>query len=322
MATSASKWSKYTFAFYNLENLFDTVNDPDKADDDFTPDGFKRWNQARLRKKVRNLGHIIQQIGFKETGFPPVLVGVAEVENKLVLQELRDSEFLKDKGYQFIHYESKDERGIDTALLFRSQYFEVLSSTAHEVFFIDDDGEKDYTRDILEVKGRLEGQEVSVLVNHFPSRREGEKLTAPKRMLVAKKNEAVIKEILSKDPEAKIILMGDFNDDPHSASIQHLMAQGFYNPMELLLTQEDGSLTFKGDWNLFDQILVSENFLQMHGNPFRFQKATIFGENTVRVHDGPYEGHPFRTYAGPKYIGGVSDHFPVYSIFKILKQNM
>ena len=320
MTHTDTSWSKYAFAFYNLENLFDTENDPQKADDDFTPDGFKRWNQARLTKKVRNLGHIIQQIGAKETGFPPVLVGVAEVENKLVLQELIDSEHLKDKGYQFVHYDSKDERGIDTALLYRSTYFKILHSKAHEVFFIDNDGEKDYTRDILEVKGTIEGQEVYILVNHFPSRRAGEKETAPKRMIVAQKNETIIKHIRQEDPDAKIIIMGDFNDDPHSASIQYLMAQGFYNPMELLLTQEDGSLTFKGDWNLFDQILVSENFLQMHGNPFRFQKATIFGENSVRVFDGPYEGHPFRTYAGPKYIGGVSDHFPVYSIFKILKQ--
>ncbi|MGK0386222.1 MAG: hypothetical protein ACI849_000831 [Patiriisocius sp.] len=320
MATPSTSWSKYALAFYNLENLFDTVNDKNKSDDDFTKKGFKRWDKAKLGKKVQDLGNIIQQIGFKETGHPPVLVGVAEVENNLVLQELIDSEHLKEKGYQFVHCDSKDERGIDTALLYRSQYFKVLTTKAHEVFFIDNQGEKDYTRDILEVKGTIEGQEVYILVNHFPSRREGEIESAPKRMRVAKKNIAIITNIQAEDPQAKIIIMGDFNDDPHSASIVHMVAQGFYNPMELLLTKEDGSLTYKGKWNLFDQIIVSENFLKMHGNTFRFHKAAIFGEDVVKVNEGDYEGYPFRTYAGPKYLGGISDHFPVYSIFKITKQ--
>ncbi len=309
--------SRYTIAFYNLENLFDTVNDPEKMDDTFTPKGDAKWTEHRLASKVRKLGSVITSIGQGDNPYKPVLVGVAEVENASVMQRLVDAPHLKELGYSFVHFDAPDERGIDTALLYRSAFFKVLSSEAVFLPLETSQGKPDFTRDILHVTGELEGQRVHVLVNHWPSRRAGEKETAPKRLAAAKKNREVISKIKSTEPEARIIVMGDFNDDPQSNSVTHLMDADFYNPMQMLLTRDQGSTSYKGQWNLFDQILVSNNFMKTYDNPFSFEKAAIFNAASVVIREGKYKGNPFRTYAGPKYLGGVSDHFPVYGIFEI-----
>ncbi|MFT5231059.1 MAG: endonuclease/exonuclease/phosphatase family metal-dependent hydrolase [Patiriisocius sp.] len=310
--------SRYTIAFYNLENLFDTVNDPEKMDEDFTPQSDRKWNEDRLAAKVRKLGSVIARIGEQDNPNYPTLVGVAEVENEFVMQRLVDSPHLKELGYSFAHFNSPDERGVDTALIYRSSFFKVLTSEAIFVPIVTPKGHPDLTRDILHVTGELEGQRVHVLVNHWPSRRAGEDETAYRRMEAAKKNRTVIAAIKSTEPAARIIVMGDFNDDPHSASIAHLMDTDFYNPMQLLLTPDEGSATYRGQWNLFDQILVSNDFMKPYDNPFSFEKAAIFNEKSIIINKGKYKGNPFRTYAGDKYLGGVSDHFPVYAIFKIV----
>ncbi|WP_115122973.1 endonuclease/exonuclease/phosphatase family protein [Marinirhabdus gelatinilytica] len=307
----------YTFAFYNLENLFDTVDDPHTLDDDFTETSDRKWNEKRFRKKIKKLGSVIQQIGYEEIGFPPVLVGVAEVENNYVLEQLVHSKFLKQKEYGIVHFESPDERGIDTALLYRKKYCTVLNAKAHPVYLETETGERDYTRDILCAKLELEGHPFYVLVNHWPSRRAGVKETAPKRMVVAKKNIAIVKNITAENPDARIVLMGDFNDDPESESVQHLVANGFYNPMELLLTHESGSLSHKGAWNLFDQLLVSHNFMKPYKNPFAFEEASIFNKRHLTEYEGRRKGNPFRTFLGRRYAGGFSDHFPIFVRFSM-----
>ena len=309
--------SRYTIAFYNLENLFDTVNDPEKMDDTFTPKGEAKWDENRLASKVRKLGSVIASIGQQDNPYKPVLIGVAEVENAAVMQRLVASPHLKELGYSFVHFEAPDERGIDTALIYRASFFKILSSEAVFLPLKTPEGKPDFTRDILHVTGELEGQRVHVLVNHWPSRRAGAMETDPKRMEAAKKNRDIIAKIKSTEPDARIIVMGDFNDDPQSESILHLMNTDFYNPMQLLLTRDEGSTSYRGQWNLFDQILVSNNFMKPYDNPFSFEKADIFNAASVVINAGKYKGNPFRTYAGPKYLGGVSDHFPVYGIFEI-----
>lgn len=309
--------SKYTIAFYNLENLFDTVNDPEKMDESFTPEGDRKWTEERLAAKVRKLGSVIEKIGQTAIQHPPVIIGVAEVENALVLERLTASKHLKELGYSIVHFDAPDERGIDTALIYRSEYFKVVSSEAVNLPLKTPSGKPDFTRDILHVTGDLEGQRVHILVNHWPSRRAGADETDPKRLDAAKKNREIIDKIKTATPDARIIVMGDFNDDPTSKSILHLMDTDLYNPMQLLLTNEEGSTTYRGQWNLFDQIIVSNNFMKPYDNPFSFEKADIFNEASVMVKEGKYKGNPFRTYAGPKYLGGVSDHFPVYSVFKL-----
>lgn len=319
--TFASKtdFNHYTIAFYNLENLFDTVNDPKTLDDDFTEFSEKKWNKNRFRKKIKKLGRVISQIGYNSILHPPVLTGVAEVENKSVLDELIASRFLITKGYQYVHFDSPDERGIDTALLFRKDYFTVLHKEAFPLYIDNQNGERDYTRDILYVKGQLENETVHILVNHWPSRRTGGIETSYKRIAASNKNREIISGITSKEHNAKIIVMGDFNDDPASESVKNLTQADMYNPMELLHTKYSGSLNYKGNWNLFDQILISNNFLQQYGNLFRFEEAKIFNPKNLQEYKGRYKGNPFRTFIGKKYLGGLSDHFPVYGIFSIKK---
>ena len=307
--------NQYTFAFYNLENLFDTINDPKKLDDDFTSSSKRKWTEKRFRKKIRDLGNVIHQIGYTDILHPPVIVGVAEVENKFVLQKLVESDYLKNKNYGIVHFDSPDERGIDTAMLYRKKYFTVTHKKAVSFNLINEDGVRDFTRDILHITGILENQKVHILINHWPSRRAGTQETAYKRIAAAEKNKEIIAEIVEEDPEARIVIMGDFNDNPQSESLKNLVGTSFYNPMELLHTHLKGSLSYKGNWNLFDQIILSNNFLKQYGNSFRFKAAKIFDPDSLKEYKGRKKGTPFRTFVGRKYIGGISDHFPVYSIF-------
>jgi len=239
---TSEKYDNYCIAFYNLENLFDTVNDPKTLDDDFTEDSEKNWNERRLKKKLRKLAKVITKIGKKDIGFPPVLLGVAEVENSSVLDKLINTQRLKKRGYKYVHFDSPDERGIDTALLYRKELFKVLEKKVHGLFVTNEAGERDYTRDILHVFGLLEEEPVHILVNHWPSRRSGAEETSYKRIKAAEKNIEIISNIVHDNPSAKIIVMGDFNDDPHNESIQKLTETGLYNPMDVLLSNEDGSL--------------------------------------------------------------------------------
>jgi predicted extracellular nuclease len=315
--TPSDKINQYSIGFYNLENLFDTVDDPRSLDDDFTETSERNWNEKRFRKKVKKLGQVISNMGYEEIKFPPVLLGVAEVENSDVLTALVDSKFLQKKEYDYVHFDSPDERGIDTALLYRKEYFSVIKQEAHTVYLSDEEGIRDYTRDILYVYGELENQPLHILVNHWPSRRRGADETQHKRKIAADRNLEILENIYAEDPDAKVVIMGDFNDDPHSESVQKLVNTKMYNPMEVLLTKYQGSLSYRDTWYLFDQIIISHNFLQGHNNPFRFKMAKIFDPAEIKEYKGKYKGLPFRTYSGKKHIGGYSDHFPVYTIFSI-----
>ena len=317
--TSTSEKKYYTIGFYNLENLFDTEDDPNTVDDDFTEDSERNWNQDRYHKKVQKLGKVISNLGFEEISFPPVIIGVAEVENEDVLNDLVNSKYLKSKGYYFIHFDSPDERGIDTALLYREKHFNVLYNEAIPLYINGKYGERDYTRDILYVKGELEGVTIHLLVNHWPSKKSNTKENEYKRMAAASKNRKIIESILLEEPEAKIIVMGDFNDNPSAKSIHKLKDIDLYNPMEKLLTGDSGTLNYRGKWNLFDQILISNNFLKPHDNPLQFVDSEIFNPKELQEYSGKYKGNPFRTYVGEKYLGGFSDHFPVYEVFSINK---
>ncbi|MAQ76624.1 MAG: endonuclease [Aquimarina sp.] len=306
----------YTIAFYNLENLFDTKDDPHTLDNDFLPHSDKKWNHHRYEKKLKKLGKAISKIGYKETGRLPVIIGVAETENEQVLKDLANTKHLIKHNYAVIHYESPDERGIDVGLLYDERYFKVNYSESIPLYVENELGVRDYTRDILLVRGLLNNEEIYLLVNHWPSRREGAEITEPKRIVAAQKNREIIDQILQDNPEAKILIMGDFNDDPTSNSIHHLVQQDFYNPMENLLTIYDGSLSHRGRWNLFDQIILSNNFHRFSRGSHNFMKADIFDHPDLKVYHGRYKGLPFRTYAGDDYKGGVSDHFPVYVLLK------
>lgn len=316
-AKAHSTQKKISVAFYNLENLFDTEDDPNTLDDDFTAEGYKNWNGKRYSNKLRKLGRVISQVGFNETEGAPVLLGVAEVENKEVLLNLIETKDLKDVGYDVVHYDSPDERGIDVGLLYRKEYFEVLESETVSVYLESEFGERDYTRDILHVTGNLQGIKTHILVNHWPSRRSGVEESEPKRITAAQKNRSIVDTIQEQDPEARIIIMGDFNDGPHNESVKnHLVQKDLYNPMVFLNTRYEGSLNHNFEWYLFDQIILSTNFMRLHENPLTYEISNIYNEHYLTEFKGRFKGNPFRTYAGKRYLGGYSDHFPVYCVFK------
>jgi len=309
--------NKTTIGFYNVENLFDTLNNPTTFDDDYTPDGKNRWTDKRYTDKLKKLGSVIAQLGQNVSKFPPAIVGLVEVENARVVKDLVQSKYLKKHHYGFVHYDSPDERGIDVALIYNKQFFEYLGSKTHAVYLENDEGERDYTRDILEVTGHLHGEMVHVFVNHWSSRREGVEESDPKRMIAAKTLKKGIQTIRDTNFNAKIIVMGDFNDDPTSKSVKLIENEGFINPMTSLWDKDYvGSLTYEGKWNLFDQILFSKNFLEQNTGALTFKHAEVFNKKWLKVFKGKLKGSPFRTYIGPWYQGGFSDHFPVYAFLE------
>lgn len=308
--------------FYNLENLFDTLIDPDPnkiLQDEFTPKGKNHWTSALYNEKLNNMAKVIAELGVEVTPDGPAILGVSEVENRTVLEDLVKTDKLKDRNYEVVHYESPDRRGIDVGLLYNPKYFKVESSRSISLRTIDTTF---YTRDQLLVSGYLNDEMVHVLVAHWPSRSGGEKRSAPRRAAAAKLGKMVIDSITALDPNAKIIYMGDLNDDPSDKSVKlHLKGNGkkeevkvgeMFNPWETYYKKGIGTLAYRDAWNLFDQILVSPGMIDEDYSTYKYYKAVIFSKPFLKNDSGSYKGYPHRTFAGGAYVGGYSDHFPVY----------
>ena len=305
----------FSVGFYNLENLFDSVNDAFTLDKDYTPDGKLNWDEQKYETKIRNIGRAIAAIGTHRIEEPPVFLGVAEVENDKVLEDLIASEAMQPHDYDFVHYESPDERGIDVAFLYRKAYFELIYSDTYTLMLEDEMQNRDYTRDILLVHGKLFGQKIYVLVNHWPSRNKGISYSENKRISAAQEVHQVVKDIYKEDPHPHIVIMGDFNDEPKNKSIrQHLVGNQFFNAMEDLQQKGMGSLYHRKKWYMFDQIIMTRNFLEKP--PFRFIEAGVFNDYFLQEKYGKHKGAPLRTYLGKHYVGGFSDHFPVMAFFE------
>ena len=317
MMTTTNRKNIYTIGFYNVENLFDTVDNPNTADDEYLPTSRRRWTRKKYNQKVTKLSSVISQLGDNLSKHKPAIVGLVEVENSKVVHDLITNKNLVQHNYGYVHYDSPDERGIDVALIYNRDFFEVYSSKTYALELEDEEGNPDYTRDLLRVSGSLNGELVHVLVNHWSSRRDGEEETRPKRIKAAQLVHTAIEEIKAEIDDPKIIIMGDFNDDPISESVKtHLVTEDFFNPMESLFDKGLGTLTFNGNWNLFDQILFSKNFLTQESEKHSFMYAEVFNKEWLTIFKGKLKGSPFRTYIGPWYKGGFSDHFPVYSFLK------
>ncbi len=325
MAIPPQSFEQYTVGFYNLENLFDFQNDKHILDDDFTRLGRNEWNKARYLKKLQKLSDAISKIGTEYTGKPPTILGVAEVENKKVLNDLIDQPKLKEFNYDYVHFNSPDERGIDVALLYRKDLFTVIQATPITLHLEDDFGVRDTTRDILYVKGVLADTTIHLYVNHWPSRREGSKSTNHKREAAASQLIQHIQQVDKDQDRLKkkesdntfMIIMGDFNDDPENDSItQGILPYGFDNVIGPLKKGHRGSLNHKFKWNLFDQIMVSQNLHNDISGSLFLHKADIFDDIMLRQWKGKYRGQPARTFIGRRYAGGYSDHFPVYAVLR------
>lgn len=317
-----SRYQVRTVAFYNLENLFDTVNDSLTYDDDRTPDSEDRWTPEKYREKIAKLARVLALIGRKVRGHSPDLIGLCELENLSVLQDLVTQEHLLPNDYGIIHFDSPDERGIDVALLYRKSCFVPFSIKSQRLILRDLDGYRDYTRDLLIVVGMLEDMEIAILVNHWPSRSGGEIKSRPYRLEAARLNRHVVDSLKKEHPIIGVLLMGDFNDNPVDISLRKVLrtkgerqmveASVLYNPMEKLYNKGVGSLGYRDQWHLFDQILVSQELVAPNRDTYKIWKAGVFNPPFLTTQEGPYKGYPFRTYASGRYQGGYSDHFPVY----------
>lgn len=311
-----------TIAFYNVENLFDTKDDSLIFDDDRTPLGKDNWTTERYFRKLGNIAKVISQIGANVTKTSPDLIGLCEVENKQVLNDLIDQPVLNQKGYGIIHFDSPDERGIDVALLYKKAVFIPSSFESHRLLLFNTEDERDYTRDQLVVGGLLDLEKIHVIINHWPSRSGGESRSKPNRIAAAQLNKRIMDSLIRLDAHAKIISMGDLNDDPLDESLKKVLkTKGdrkklpdgeLFNPMEKMYRKGIGSLAYRDKWNLFDQIILTPNFIHSKKEAYTFWKAGVFSPSYLITQKGAYTGYPFRTYAGGTYTGGYSDHFPVY----------
>lgn len=310
----------FSIAFYNVENLFDTVHNEFTLDKDYTPDGNYQWNQDRYERKIRNLSNVISKIGLKESKLPPVFIGLAEIENETCLLDLIASDKLKPFGYDFVHYDSPDERGIDVAFLYQKKHFELSYSTTYTLFLKDNQNMRDYTRDILLISGKLFDEHVFIVINHWPSRNGGVKASDHKRIKAAKLVQEIIVDIYKENKKPNIIIMGDFNDEPDNNSIKnHLLNSNFYNPMLQLQEKNKGSVKYHGKWYLFDQIIFNNSMLNDDVSKFRLLSAQIFDDYFLQEPKGKRKGAPKRTFIGKWHLGGFSDHFPVLAYLKKMK---
>lgn len=302
----------YSVAFYNLENLFDTIHDDGKNDYDFLPDGRYAWNTTKYEAKLKNLAHVLSELSRGKVPQGPACIGVAEVENKRVLNDLLKQPALAQ--YKYVHYEGPDERGIDCALLYDSLQFQVKHSKL--VYSAPFEGDTtDLTRGFLVVDGSLAGERLCLIVNHWPSRGSGEEY----RIHAARQVKALKDSLFREDRHLKLIVMGDLNDDPMDESLQVLGArkdkeqvgeQEFYNPWWKTLEDDGiGTLCYRGKWNLFDQIVLTRPLLEGQGG-LLYDGNEVFRPDYLFQHDDKYEGYPLRTHGGRKWLNGYSDHLP------------
>ena len=313
----------HTIAFYNVENLFDTINNPNKFDEASPIMELKFNRKEAYTKKVRNMAKVISEIGVDVSNNTPVLIGLAEIENRQVLEDLANDSSLIKKDYGIVHFDSPDTRGIDVALLYQKSLFSPINISSHELKIYDNLSRKRiYTRDQLLVSGKLENELIHIIVNHWPSRRGGEGRSRPKRIAAARLSKRIIDSLQAIDPYAKVFIMGDLNDNPTNASLKKILKakknkknvklKGIYNPMELFYKKGLGSNAYRDAWSLFDQILITKPLLEKDFSSFRFYKAGIFNKQYLTNKKGKYKGYPFRSFANGGFTNGFSDHFPVY----------
>ncbi len=311
-------------AFYNMENLFDTEDDANKFDEEFTPTGDYHYTADIYKRKLENIAYVLKQLAAGNTTEGPAIIGVAEVENSRVLSDLALQPDIKQRGYKHILFEGPDPRGIDVGLLYNPKLFKILQAYPVTVP-LNGFGRKSSTRDVLKVKGILAGDTVYILVNHWPSRREGEQETEEKRGIAAHTNRLIIDTIRRHSPDARIIVMGDMNDNPTDKSIVYglgtsgnksqVKAGELFNPWRLLYESGQGTEGSPHHRDLFDQIIISPAFTKPVAGRLNYCEAEIFDRPFLITRSGRFKGFPYRSFGGKKWINGYSDHLPVILYF-------
>lgn len=311
--------------FYNLENLFDTIVDPDTnkiLTEEFTPKGKYKWTSDKYWIKIENMARVISEMGVEVNPDGVAVLGVSEIENENVLKDLIANHYLKDRNYKYVHYESNDRRGIDVALLYQEKYFTPETSKSVRLKVADNPDFR--TRDQLVVSGKLLGEDFNFIVNHWPSRRGGEKRSLPYRFAAADLAKSLVDSLQKINPKAKTFLMGDLNDDPTDPSVKiHLntsetvsgLKEGIlFSPFESFYKKGKGTLAYRDVWNLFDQIFLTPTLLGSDLSTYKYVKQVVFHHPYMIQNSGRFEGYPKRTFSYGVFQSGYSDHFPVFVI--------
>lgn len=342
LQAQSKKYNIHTVAFYNFENLFDTTDDVNTNDDEWTPTGAQHWTEEKYKQKLSNLARVISEIEKPENSNAPTIIGGSEVENRGVLEDLIKMPQLVNYDYGIIHFDSPDKRGIDVALLYQKKYFRPTSFsniplliyknnavTKEDKKEVDEDLEvinepkinksRVFTRDQLLVTGFLDDEEISIIVNHWPSRSGGEKASSQFREAAGQLNRKIIDSLQQINPNAKVFTMGDFNDGPYNKSIKtalgakakkaEVLEFDMYNPFEEMMNKGMGTIAFRDSWDIFDQIIMTESLIKPDYLSFKFWKAGIFNRPYLVQTSGQYKGYPLRH---SQTEVGFSDHFPVY----------
>ena len=312
----------YVIAFYNVENLFDTINDSKTKDDDFTPEGFKHWNKERYDKKLNDLSWVLSNLSNEL----PVIIGLSEVENRQVVEDLAESGKLKEGKYKVIHEESPDTRGIDVALMYRSDLFEYISHESIKV--VVPSAPESKLRDILYVKGKFAGSNVfHIYVNHWKSRRGGREETEFKRIATAKILKEHTNKVFAENKDANIIIMGDLNDEPENKSVNEVLfatnntkspqSDEFYNLLYNKSINDEGTNSRNYKWFMLDNLIVSQSLADDTDFYADENGGQIFKDDKILYYNAKANFKtPNKTYGGKNYYGGYSDHLAVYFVLK------
>ena len=320
-AMAQSAHNKAVIGFYNVENLFDTIDDPNKNDEQFLPEGDYRWGSQRYEAKLKSLSKVISEIAKLDGGL--VVLGVSEIENEKVLQDLVATELLKPYHLSVCHHESPDRRGVDVAFLYDASRFKILSTRAFPTIVPNN---PDFiTRDQWLMTGILDGTDtLDIVVNHWPSKSGGEQRSLPGRLAAGQLGRNIADSVLQSRPNAKFIYMGDLNDNPTSKCIlkemdtktkpEKLTQYDLYNPMWKLFRDGLGSYAYRDSWEMLDNIIISGGLVNAAPGTYKFRSANIFRRDFMFTKTGSYMDYPYRTFAGGNYQGGYSDHLPVYIV--------
>jgi hypothetical protein len=316
------KYALYSVAFYNLENLFDTIHDEGKNDYEYLPNGANQWNTMKYKAKLKNMAEVLSKLSTDKLPMGPAIIGVSEIENYRVLEDILKQPALADRGYKYIHHEGEDRRGVDCAFFYNPKLFELTGSKLLPYIYENDTVHK--TRGFLIASGTIAGEKMHFIVNHWPSRAAA----SPARERAGVQVKAIKDSLLREDPTAKVVIMGDMNDDPMDKSMavslgtkRKQMDVGptdLYNPWWDTLKKGYGTLMYRGKWNLFDQIVFTGNLLGTNRSTLKYYKHEIFRRDFMFQKDGKYKGYPKRTQAGGVWLNGYSDHLP--SIIYLIKE--
>ena len=327
MGSLSAQSKRYTVLFYNVENLFDTIQDPTIYDTEFIPSGVKEWNSTKYYKKLDNLEKVFYSIAEQNKAYPTI-IGVSEVENRNVLEDIASLPKLQRANYQICHYDGPDARGVDVAFFYRPDQFKYEGSKSIKAN-IPGARENFRTRDLLAMWGKIDGEDFLFIVSHWPSRRGGQSSSAYLREGLAAQIKGICDEARRQNPNIKVAVMGDFNDDPGDKSVSEdlgaklkknkLEEYDLWNPYWQMHRDGYGTLVYNDLWNLFDNIVVSANVANAPNGTLEIWKpkqndyyGNVFKGEFLFQKEGQYKGYPLRTYSGNNFQNGFSDHLPVY----------